>query len=45
MCNSVSGKLAGILDKMVTYNFSDRYPNAAQVMQDLNYLIATTSAN
>jgi CHASE2 domain-containing sensor protein/tRNA A-37 threonylcarbamoyl transferase component Bud32 len=40
----VSEKLAAILDKMVSYNFSDRYQNAAEVMQDLNYLIAATSA-
>jgi CHASE2 domain-containing sensor protein/tRNA A-37 threonylcarbamoyl transferase component Bud32 len=41
---SVSEKLAAILDKMIRYNFSDRYQNAAEVMQDLNYLIPATSA-
>lgn len=41
----VSDKLAAIIDKMVRYNFSDRYQNAAEVMEDLNYLIAATSAS
>ncbi|MBE9198865.1 MULTISPECIES: CHASE2 domain-containing serine/threonine-protein kinase [unclassified Nodularia (in: cyanobacteria)] len=40
----VSDKLAEILDKMVRYHFSDRYQTAADVMQDLNHLTASTSA-
>jgi hypothetical protein len=31
----VSEELAGILDKMVCYHFSDRYQSAAAVLQDL----------
>ncbi|MBR8838218.1 MAG: CHASE2 domain-containing protein [Stigonema ocellatum SAG 48.90 = DSM 106950] len=34
----VSVELAGILDKMVRYHFSDRYPSAAAVLQDLNQI-------
>ncbi|WP_414546574.1 CHASE2 domain-containing protein [Nostoc sp. CCY0012] len=32
----ISDELAEILDKMVRYNFSDRYQSAAAVIQDLN---------
>lgn len=32
----VSAELAEILDKMVRYHFSDRYPSADAVLQDLN---------
>ncbi|HYW20767.1 MAG TPA: CHASE2 domain-containing serine/threonine-protein kinase [Nodularia sp. (in: cyanobacteria)] len=40
----VSDELAEILGKMVRYHFSDRYQNAAEVMQDLNRLNNSTSA-
>ncbi|GAX34251.1 CHASE2 domain-containing serine/threonine-protein kinase [Nodularia sp. NIES-3585] len=40
----VSDELAEILDKMVRYHFSDRYQTAADVMQDLNHLINSTSS-
>jgi hypothetical protein len=33
---SVSDYLADILDKMVCYNFGDRYLSAGEVIQDLN---------
>jgi methionyl-tRNA formyltransferase len=41
----ISDELAAILDKMVRYHFSDRYQNATDVMQDLNHLTNSTSAN
>ncbi|WP_414565358.1 MULTISPECIES: CHASE2 domain-containing protein [unclassified Anabaena] len=39
----VSDELAEILDKMVRYNFSDRYQSAAAVIQDLNQVAGKIS--
>ncbi|MBK1988711.1 CHASE2 domain-containing protein, partial [Sphaerospermopsis aphanizomenoides BCCUSP55] len=36
---NVSNELAAILDKMVCYNFSDRYQSATAVLQDLKALV------
>ncbi|AFY50484.1 putative transmembrane sensor domain protein [Nostoc sp. PCC 7524] len=35
---NISAELAAILDKMVSYHFSDRYQSAAAVLQDLNQM-------
>jgi hypothetical protein len=39
---SVSDYLADILDKMVCYNFGDRYLSAGEVIQDLNRVYRIT---
>lgn len=35
---NISAELAAILDKMVSYHFSDRYQSAAAVLRDLNQM-------
>ena len=39
----VSSELVAILDKMVRYDFRDRYPSAAEALADLNSLMGVTS--
>jgi tetratricopeptide (TPR) repeat protein len=41
----VSSELAAILDKMVRYDFRDRYPSAAEALADLNGLMGVTSVS
>jgi len=39
----ISPELAAILDRMVRYDFRDRYPSAAEALADLNGLMGVTS--
>ncbi|PZV11862.1 MAG: hypothetical protein DCF22_13545 [Leptolyngbya sp.] len=39
----VSSELAAILDRMVRYDFRDRYPSATEALADLNGLMGVTS--
>lgn len=37
-CVTVSERLAAVLNKMVKFNFSDRYPSAKEALQDVRRL-------